>query len=104
MANKMSPHAFESLHAIADSDGDMNPGIEFAWDVWEVPRRYIALTSLEGEGGYFYDRETGAIVDFELAHRESFLGGDVRQIAPGAFAFIRWYLSEGSQPRGYAVA
>ena len=40
--------------------------ITFAHDALELPNEYIPLDSFEGEGGFFYNRSTGAVLEIEL--------------------------------------
>jgi hypothetical protein len=102
--NMASKHSGENLEPIADPGGELNPAIGFAWEVWGIPHRFIAMTSLEGEGGYFYDRDTGRVVDFELGRRDRFIAGDVRILGESVFDFIRWFLGDDAEPRGYAAS
>ncbi|MDB5707082.1 MAG: hypothetical protein JWN66_4198 [Sphingomonas bacterium] len=103
IANMYPTHSRDTLAPVADSAGDPQPGIAFAWEVWGIPDRFVAMTSLEGEGGYFYDKATGNIVDFELAHRADFVAGDRRILGETVFDFLRWYLGDDAEPRGYAA-
>ena len=66
----------------------------FAHEVWELPENYICLSSVEGEGGYLYDRDTGAVWDFDLADREDFIAGRQKPAWNSFFEFMNWYLSE----------
>ena len=43
--------------------------ITFAHDALELPNEYIPLDSFEGEGGFFYNRSTGAVLEFELGQK-----------------------------------
>jgi hypothetical protein len=93
----------DTLAPVADDDGELSPGIAFARETWGIPDRYVTMSSLEGEGGYFYDTVTGKVVDVELAHRDAFMAGDVRVLGDTVFDFLRWYLGDDTAPRGYAA-
>ena len=43
--------------------------ITFAHDALELPNEYIPLDSFEGEGGFFYNRSTGAVLKIELGQK-----------------------------------
>lgn len=43
--------------------------ITFAHDALELPNEYIPLDSFEGEGGFFYNRSTGAVLEIELGQK-----------------------------------
>ena len=69
-------------------------GTEFAHEVWELPENFICFTSCQGEGGYLYDRDTGAVWDFDLADREDFIAGRQKPAWNSFFEFMNWYLGE----------
>jgi len=43
--------------------------ITFAHDALELPNEYIPLDSFEGEGGFFYNRSTGEVLEIELGQK-----------------------------------
>ena len=67
---------------------------QFVHEVWELPENYICFSSIQGEGGYLYDRATGAVWDFDLADREDFIAGRQKPAWNSFFEFMSWYLSE----------
>ena len=69
-------------------------GTEFAHEVWELPENFICFTSCQGEGCYLYDRDTGAVWDFDLADREDFIAGRQKPAWNSFFEFMNWYLGE----------
>src|SRR5262245_33245450 len=52
----------EDLRDVAEPNCAVAIGTRFAREVWELPDKYVAFTSMEGEGAYLYDRETGAVL------------------------------------------
>jgi hypothetical protein len=102
--NCFSQHSGEQLRAVLNSIGEIDPGVEFANVNWKIPPRYFPLTSLEGEGGFFYDKETKKVVDVELAHIDEFMSGDVKIVGETFFDFIRWFLSPSGKARGYGAS
>ena len=69
-------------------------GTKYVHDVWELPEQYVCLTNIQGEGAYLYDRDTGAVWDFDLASRESFVKGTENLRWTSFFDFMIWYLGE----------
>ena len=67
---------------------------QFVHEVWELPENYICLSSVQSEGAYLYDRDTGAVWDFDLADREDFIAGRQKPAWNSFFEFMNWYLSE----------
>lgn len=66
---------------------------EYVIEEWGVPEKYVALSSIEGEGCYLYDKETGQVVDFNLADTDEFLAGEIPVLANSFFDFMRLYLA-----------
>lgn len=66
----------------------------FIRETWGLPENFVCLSSVEGEGCYLYDKETGKVCDFDLADREAFLSGEIKQEWPDFYSFMEWYLSE----------
>lgn len=57
-----------------------------------LPEAYIPLDSFEGEGGFFYNRQTGEVVLVELGESiERFLNGESEPQWADFNAFLEWY-------------
>lgn len=57
-----------------------------------LPEAYIPLDSFEGEGGFFYNRQTGEVVLVELGESiELFLNGESKPQWADFNAFLEWY-------------
>jgi hypothetical protein len=69
----------------------------FVRNVWELPARFICLTTTEGEGAYLYDLTSGAIYDFALHQQNQLADGMLSPRWTSFFQFIRWYLSPAAQ-------
>ena len=65
----------------------------YAHDAYQIPARYVALTSGEGEGFLLYDRESEAVYDVGIADVPSLLDGSLKPQWSSFFSFIRWYIS-----------
>jgi hypothetical protein len=84
----------EELCDIAEPTFQIRAGTTFAHEVWELPERYVCFTTCEGEGGYLYDKESGAVFDFSLATRDAFVEGREPPRWRSFFEFMRWYLGD----------
>lgn len=82
----------EELVDIAEPTFRIAAGTRFVQEVWELPERYICFTSCQGEGGYLYDKESGAVFDFSLATRDAFVEGLEPARWGSFFEFMCWYL------------
>lgn len=92
------PADFESrasYEVLMDIDGPSEEILmctEFIHDVWELPQNFIAFTSLQGEGGYLLDKDSGGVWDFDLGDWEAFIAGRIPARWASFFEFITWYL------------
>lgn len=66
--------------------------ITFAHDTLELPNEYIPLDSFEGEGGFFYNRSTGAVLEIELGQKLiDFQKGELQPQWPDFNSFVEWF-------------
>ncbi|MGZ0704132.1 SMI1/KNR4 family protein [Pseudomonas sp. L5B5] len=92
------PADFESrasYEVLMDIDGPSDEILmctEFIHEVWELPENFIAFTSLQGEGGYLLDKDSGGVWDFDLGDWEAFVAGRIPARWASFFEFITWYL------------
>ncbi|EPL04955.1 hypothetical protein [Pseudomonas sp. CF161] len=85
--------SYEMLCDIAEPTEEVLMGTEFIHEVWELPQNFVAFTSLQGEGGYLLDKDSGGVWDFDLAHWEDFTAGRIPARWSGFFEFITWLLT-----------
>lgn len=64
----------------------------FARETYDVPERFICLTSGEGEGFFLYDLASNAIFDVGVDELDALEIGDVQPRWGSFFEFLRWYL------------
>ncbi len=58
----------------------------------KLPEEYIPLDSFEGEGAYFYNRNTGQVFELELGHKNvGFQNGMLRPQWEDFNSFLEWY-------------
>ncbi|ERO62578.1 SMI1/KNR4 family protein [Pseudomonas piscis] len=91
-ADFASRASYEVLMNIAEPSEEILVGTEFIHEVWELPQNFIAFTSLQGEGGYLLDKDSGGVWDFDLGDWEAFTAGRIAARWTGFFEFITWYL------------
>jgi hypothetical protein len=66
--------------------------ITFAHDALELPNEYIPLDSFEGEGGFFYNRSTGAVLEIELGQKLiDFQKGELQPQWHDFNSFVEWF-------------
>ena len=66
--------------------------ITFAHDALELPNEYIPLDSFEGEGGFFYNRSTGAVLKIELGQKLiDFQKGELHPQWHDFNSFVEWF-------------
>jgi len=65
--------------------GDKYPGIE---------KRYLILSSIEGEYSYFYDKETDALYGVDWGEMDDFMAGKLDPLFTSFYDFLEWYYSE----------
>lgn len=78
---------------IAEPSPQIEYVTQFAHEVWELPTNFVCFSSVEGEGGYLYDKNTGKVWDFSLATRQNFIDGKEKPRWNSFFEFMIWYLS-----------
>ena len=66
--------------------------ITFAHNALELPNEYIPLDSFEGEGGFFYNRSTGAVLEIELGQKLiDFQKGELQPQWHDFNSFVEWF-------------
>ncbi|PHX51763.1 hypothetical protein AO354_38600, partial [Pseudomonas syringae pv. syringae] len=48
----------EELCDIAEPSNEIEVGTNFIHEVWDLPKNFICLTSVQGEGCYLYDKNS----------------------------------------------
>ena len=66
--------------------------VTFAHDALELPNEYIPLDSFEGEGGFFYNRSTGEVLEIELGQKLiDFQKGELQPQWHDFNSFAEWF-------------
>ncbi|MFC2265733.1 MAG: hypothetical protein ACFNM7_11040 [Prevotella conceptionensis] len=66
--------------------------ITFAHYALELPNEYIPLDSFEGEGGFFYNRSTGEVLEIELGQKLiDFQKGELHPQWHDFNSFAEWF-------------
>jgi hypothetical protein len=53
--------------------------------------RFLQLSSIEGEGSYFYEIETGIVYDADWGEEKAMMLGTLEKKWPSFYAFLEWY-------------
>jgi len=94
VTNFSSRNSDETLLDVASPTRQIEEASQFCWEVWEIPRHYLCLTSPEGEGAYLYNLEDEGIYDFSLSASENLLSGKEPKMFGSFFEFMHWYLDD----------
>lgn len=66
--------------------------IESMRSIFKLPEEYIPLDSFEGEGGFFYNRNTGEVLELTLGKvYEDFQQGKLKPQWPDFNTFLEWF-------------
>lgn len=66
--------------------------IESMRSIFKLPEEYITLDSFEGEGGFFYNRNTGEVLELTLGKvYEDFQQGKLKPQWPDFNTFLEWF-------------
>jgi len=60
----------------------------------EIGKRYLQLTSIEGEGSYFYDKETDAVYDVNWGEEADMINGKKKPWFNSFYDFLEWYYGD----------
>ncbi len=60
----------------------------------EASKRYLQITSIEGGGSYFYDKERDYVYDVDWGEEEAMLTGKLEPWFTSFYDFLEWYYSE----------
>ena len=65
------------------------------WDKYpSIGKRYLQLSSIEGEWSYFYDKETDALYGVDWGEMDDFMAGKLDPLFTSFYDFLEWYYSE----------
>jgi hypothetical protein len=56
--------------------------------------RYLQITSIEGGGSYFYDKETDYVYNVDWGEEENMITGKLKPWFTSFYDFLEWYYSE----------
>jgi len=59
-----------------------------------ITDRYLQLSSIEGEGSYFYDKKTDAVYDVDWSEMDDFMAGKLEPRWKSFYDFLEWYYGE----------
>ena len=56
--------------------------------------RYLRISSIEGQGSYFYDKETDAVYDVGWDEMDDFMAGKLKPLFTSFYDFLEWYYGD----------
>ena len=59
-----------------------------------ITDNYLQISSIEGQGSYFYDKETDAVYDVDWSQMDDFMAGKLEPMFNSFYDFLEWYYSE----------
>ena len=62
-----------------------------------IYERFLQLSSIEGEGSYFYEIETGIVYDADWGEEEAMTQGTLEKKWSSFYSFLEWYYSPEEQ-------
>ncbi len=67
----------------------------YLWEQYpEIGKRYLQISSIEGEGSYFYDKETDYLYGVDWGEMDDFMVGKLKPLFTSFYDFLEWYYSE----------
>jgi len=60
----------------------------------QIGKRYLQLSSIEGEWSYFYDKETDAVYGVDWGEMDDFMAGKLKPLLTSFYDFLEWYYSK----------
>jgi len=80
---------------LLDIEGPAIPAIpdqtDYARDRYQLPEKFLALTSDESEGMYLYNKEDQAVYDFDLSQYQACMNDEVAASWTSFNNFLEWY-------------
>lgn len=59
-----------------------------------IQEKYLRISSIEGEGSYFYDKQTDELYDVDWKDMDDFMAGKLKPLFTSFYDFLEWYYSE----------
>ena len=85
---------------LLDIEGPAIPAIpdqtDYSRDRYQLPEKFLALTSDESEGMYLYNKEDQAVYDFDLGNYKEFMVGKIPPRWKTFGEFLLWYFDESA--------
>ncbi len=62
-----------------------------------IQDRYLRISSIEGEGSYFYDKETDAVYDVDWNQMDDLVSGKLKPQWKSFYDFLEWYYGKDEE-------
>lgn len=59
-----------------------------------IQKKYLRISSIEGQGSYFYDKETDAVYDVDWSQMDDLMAGKLEPLFNSFYDFLEWYYDE----------
>ncbi|MET1080329.1 MAG: SMI1/KNR4 family protein [Pseudomonas sp.] len=83
---------------LLDIEGPAIPAVpdqtDYARDRYQLPEKFLPITSDESEGMYLYNKEDKAVYDFDLSEYKAFMDGKIPARWESFNEFLVWYFDE----------
>ena len=63
----------------------------------QIGKRYLQISSAEGEHSYFYDKETDAVYSVDWSQLDDLNSGKLKPMFNSFYDFLEWYYSEDEE-------
>lgn len=83
----------EELNTLEQIVENVNDYCVWDDDYPKFSEKYLELSSIEGEGSYFYDKATDAVYDVNWGDMPEFVGGRIPPTWISFKEFLEWYYS-----------
>jgi hypothetical protein len=86
------PDAVRGWYELLQADS-ISVNTAYAHEELGVPRHFLAITGIEGDGITLYDTRSGAIFDVEYGKFGDLAAGALEPVATSVAGFIRWCMN-----------
>jgi len=74
--------------------------IEFFQNHYDIGKKFLQFSSIEGGGSYFYNLHTDEVYDVEFGQLEDMICGKTKPWFRTFYNFLDWYYSDKPDPAG----
>ena len=60
----------------------------------DAAKRYLPISTQEGEGGLYYDTKTDSVYDVDWGEEEDMISGKLKPMFNSFYDFLEWYYGD----------